>query len=118
MTTTPLRPWAALIAAGLLLAGTAGVSGAVAATDPAVSPTALSVNAVPEQATAKKPTPKTYKNCTALHKVYKHGVGKKGAKDTVKGSSKPVTNFTVDTKTYNLNKKSDRDKDGVACEKK
>lgn len=62
-------------------------------------------------------TAKTYKNCTALNKVYKHGVGRKGAKDHVKGNAKRVTNFTVNTKVYNLNKKSDRDHDGIACEK-
>jgi len=61
---------------------------------------------------------KEFKNCTALNKVYKHGVGKKGAKDKVRGSTKPVKNFKVDTKLYNQNKKSDRDKDGVACEKR
>ena len=59
-----------------------------------------------------KPKPKTYKNCTALHKVYPHGVGKSGAKD--KGGD--VTTFTRDSKTYAKNKKSDRDKDGIACE--
>lgn len=61
---------------------------------------------------------KTYKNCTALNKDYKHGVGKSGARDKVRGSTKPVKNFKVSTKIYNKNKKSDRDKDGVACEKK
>ncbi|MEV6343022.1 excalibur calcium-binding domain-containing protein [Actinoplanes sp. NPDC051851] len=61
---------------------------------------------------------KTFKNCTALNKTYKHGVGKKGAKDKVRGSTKPVTNFHVNTKLYNANKKMDRDKDGVACEKR
>ena len=70
--------------------------------------------AVPaEAATATK-----YKNCTALHKKYQHGIAKKGAKDKVRGSSKPVTTFTVNTKVYNANKKLDRDKDGVACEKR
>jgi hypothetical protein len=65
------------------------------------------------------PKPVKYANCKALNKVYKHGVGRKGAKDKVKGSTKPVTNFTVYTKTYNLNKaKLDRDKDGIACEKR
>jgi uncharacterized membrane protein len=59
-----------------------------------------------------------YKNCTALNKKYKHGVGKKGAKDKVSGSTKPVTNFTVNTKVYNANKGRDRDKDGIACEKR
>lgn len=63
-----------------------------------------------------KPKPKTYANCTALRKVYPHGVGKSGAKDKTASGSDPVTNFVRDTKTYDLNKKSDRDKDGIACE--
>lgn len=60
-----------------------------------------------------QPKPKTYKSCTALVKVYPHGVGKPGAKD--KGGD--VTDFTRDKKTYAKNKKSDRDKDGIACER-
>jgi hypothetical protein len=60
-------------------------------------------------------TAKTYKNCTALNKVYKHGVGKKGAKD--KTSGKPDTTFKVSASLYNANKKLDRDKDGIACER-
>ena len=67
----------------------------------------------PAEAAATK-----YKNCTALQKKYKHGVAKKGAKDKVKGSTKPVTTFTVNTPVYNANKALDRDKDGVACEKR
>jgi len=59
---------------------------------------------------------KEFKNCTALNKVYPHGVGKSGAKD--KTSSKPVKNFKVSNSLYKENKKSDRDKDGIACEKK
>ncbi|GHJ17576.1 MULTISPECIES: excalibur calcium-binding domain-containing protein [unclassified Micromonospora] len=59
-----------------------------------------------------------YQNCTALNKTYKHGVGKKGAKDKVRGTTKPVTNFTVSTTVYNKNTHLDRDKDGVACEKR
>ena len=61
---------------------------------------------------------KAYKNCTALNKAYPHGVGKKGAKDRVSGKSKPVKNFKVSNALYKANKKSDRDKDGVACEKR
>lgn len=68
-------------------------------------------------AEAKQPSLlKEFKNCTALNKTYPHGVGKKGAKD--KTSGKRVTNFKVNTTVYNQNKKSDRDKDGIACEKK
>lgn len=73
-------------------------------------------------ATASSPSvgasAKIYKNCTALNKVYPHGVGRKGAKDHVSGTSKRVTNFKVSTAIYNANKKSDRDKDGIACEKR
>jgi uncharacterized membrane protein len=58
---------------------------------------------------------KTFQNCTALNKVYPHGVAKKGGKD--KSSGKGVTGFKVSNALYNANKKSDRDKDGVACEK-
>jgi uncharacterized membrane protein len=80
----------------------------------ALATTALGVAAGPAEAAAK-----TYKNCTALNKVYKHGVARKGAKDKVRGSTKPVTTFTVNTAVYNANKKKlDRDKDGVACEKR
>jgi hypothetical protein len=64
------------------------------------------------------PRPKAYKNCTELNKVYKHGVGRPGAKDKVSGRTKRVTSFTVSAATYKLNTKSDRDKDGIACEKR
>ena len=59
--------------------------------------------------------PKTYRNCTALNKVYSHGVGKPGAVD--KTSATKVTTFTRNAKVYKANTKSDRDKDGIACEK-
>ncbi|MER5456575.1 excalibur calcium-binding domain-containing protein [Micromonospora sp. NPDC002389] len=62
--------------------------------------------------------PTKFKNCTALNKKYRHGVGKKGARDKVRGRTKPVTNFKVSTAIYNANTKLDRDKDGVACEKR
>ncbi|WP_328340196.1 excalibur calcium-binding domain-containing protein [Micromonospora sp. NBC_00421] len=67
----------------------------------------------PAEAAATK-----YKNCTALNKKYKHGVGKKGAKDKVRGSTRPVTNFTVSDSVYAKNTHLDRDKDKVACEKR
>lgn len=61
---------------------------------------------------------KEYKNCTALNKVYPHGVGRKNAVDKVSGSSKPVTNFKKHNALYAANKKSDRDGDKIACEKR
>ena len=81
----------------------------------------------PVASAATMPSPQTdgrpvaarvFANCTALNKVYRHGVGRKGARDHVSGRTKPVTNFTVNTAIYNANKKSDRDKDGIACEKR
>lgn len=59
-----------------------------------------------------------FQNCTALNRVYPHGVAKKGARDKVSGKSRPVTNFKVDNALYAANSRMDRDKDGVACEKR
>ena len=56
---------------------------------------------------------RTFKNCTAMHKVYKGGVKRPGA--VQKGGKlkyKPVVSAAL----YNANKKLDRDKDGLACE--
>ncbi|MFU8852102.1 excalibur calcium-binding domain-containing protein [Micromonospora sp. SL1-18] len=71
------------------------------------------VAVAPAEAAAKR-----YANCTALNKVYKHGVGRKGAKDKVRGKTKPVTNFTVNNAVYAKNTRLDRDRDGIACEKR
>ena len=60
---------------------------------------------------------KEYKNCTVLNKHYPHGVGKPGAVDHVSGSTQRVTNFHRSKPLYKANKKSDRDGDGIACEK-
>jgi len=58
----------------------------------------------------------SFKNCTAMNKVYPHGVGRTGARDKTSGT--PVTNFKVSSSLYAANRGSDRDKDGVACEKR
>lgn len=99
------------------LAASALLVGAVLAPLPAAAATAApstGVVAVSGSPFAAKP----FANCTELNKKYPHGVGKKGAKDKVSGKTKPVTNFTANTNLYNENKKSDRDKDGIACEKR
>jgi Excalibur calcium-binding domain len=57
-----------------------------------------------------------YKNCTAMNQVYPHGVGRQGARDKTSGT--PVTNFKVSNRVYAANRASDRDKDGIACEKR
>lgn len=56
-----------------------------------------------------------YKNCTELNKIYKGGVAK-DAKTTNKGGKTKHQPF-VSAEIYKLNSKSDRDKDGIACEK-
>ena len=63
--------------------------------------------------------PRVFANCTQLAKVYPHGVGRTGAHDKGTGKSfRPVTTFKRDTATYQANTKLDRDRDGVACEKR
>ena len=57
---------------------------------------------------------KTFKNCTELNKKYPGGVALPGAVN--KGGKTKLTP-KYSKKLYNLNKKSDRDKDGIACEK-
>ncbi|MCU1539729.1 MAG: calcium-binding protein [Arthrobacter sp.] len=82
----------------------------------------LTASAVPANAAS----PKSFKNCTELNKVYPHGVGKSGARD--KTSGKPVTKFRVNSTVYSYNDGGvkrhtgeydlDRDNDGIACEKR
>jgi hypothetical protein len=55
-----------------------------------------------------------FKNCTAMHRVYPHGVGRLHAHDKTKAT--PVTNFKHSNALYRANKKSDRDGDHIACE--
>jgi Excalibur calcium-binding domain. len=57
----------------------------------------------------------TYKNCTELNKVYKGGVAKSASVKNKGGKTKfkPY----VSKELYEANKKSDRDKDFIACEK-
>ena len=57
---------------------------------------------------------KVFKNCTELNKVYPGGVALPGAINSG-GVTKKEPKY--DKTLYNANKKSDRDKDGIACEK-
>jgi hypothetical protein len=57
---------------------------------------------------------KIFKNCTELNKVYPGGVALPGAVNTGGAIKKePKYNKAL----YTANKKSDRDGDGIACEK-
>ncbi|CAB4694530.1 unannotated protein [freshwater metagenome] len=57
---------------------------------------------------------KVFKNCTELNRVYPGGVALPGAVNSG-GATKKEPKY--DKALYNANKKSDRDKDGIACEK-
>jgi hypothetical protein len=64
--------------------------------------------------------PYKWKNCTIVNHRLPHGVGRANAHDATSGT--PVTNFRHDTAMYkaamSANKGLDRDKDGIACEKR
>lgn len=57
---------------------------------------------------------KKFKNCTELNKVYPGGVALPGAVNAG-GAIKKEPKY--DKALYTANKSSDRDKDGIACEK-
>lgn len=57
---------------------------------------------------------KKFKNCTELNKVYPGGVALPGA---VNAGGKTKKTPKYDKALYTANKKSDRDGDGIACEK-
>ena len=63
----------------------------------------------PANAAAKK-----FKNCSELNKVYPGGVALPGAVNAG-GATKKEPKY--DKALYTANKGSDRDKDGIACEK-
>ncbi len=91
-----------IISAALAAVMALGAVGAASATSPASRELA--------------PVAKTFKNCTALNKVYKHGVGRPNARDHTSGTR--VTTFKRSKALYRANKSMDRDGDGIACEKR
>lgn len=63
---------------------------------------------------AASPKVVAYKNCTELNKVYKGGVARSASVKNIGGKTKykPFVSQAI----YDANKKSDRDKDLIACE--
>ena len=57
---------------------------------------------------------KKFKNCTELNKIYPGGVALPGA---VNAGGVTKKDPKYDKALYTANKKSDRDGDGIACEK-
>lgn len=58
---------------------------------------------------------KTYKNCTELNKAYKGGVAR--ASNITNKGGKTYYKPYVSKALYDANKKMDRDKDFIACER-
>jgi hypothetical protein len=75
---------------------------------------ALAISTLVPMTSASAVAVRTFANCTAMHRVYKHGVGRRHAHDHTSGT--PVTNFYRNNALYYANRKSDRDGDGIACE--
>ena len=69
-----------------------------------IFPASSSVNAAP----------KKFKNCTELNKIYPGGVALPGA---INAGGVTKKDPKYDKALYTANKKSDRDGDGIACEK-
>lgn len=109
----------ATLAIGLV--GTLGISSqamTASVATPVVAATAAAPATAEATALAAKVSVKKYKNCKALNKKYRHGVGKKTARDKVRGKTRPVTSFKKHNALYKENRHLDRDRDGVACEKR
>ena len=94
------------------------VAPGIAAIDQGAAPAAIEHGSAP---TAGVLVPRLYDNCTNFNKRYRHGVGKRLARDRTRSGRNPVTNFLRSTLIYNRamrwNRDLDRDRDGVACEK-
>ena len=64
------------------------------------------------------PAPRRYANCTALNRVYPHGVKRAaGVRDRASRATR-VTTAYASRVVYNLNVRLDRDKDAISCEKR
>jgi hypothetical protein len=71
---------------------------------------AIAISAMPSSQAAVK----VFKNCTELNKVYPGGVAMPGA---INSGGKTKKTPKYNKALYLANQKSDRDKDGIACEK-
>ena len=77
----------------------------------AAAPAASSPGATVTAKVAKFP------RCSALQRKFPHGVGRVGARDRTSNAYK-VRNFYRSNVWYRANAHLDRDKDGIACEKR
>jgi hypothetical protein len=76
-------------------------------------PQSQALTAPKEQAPPPPAAAREYANCTELHKDYRGGVARPGAVNQG-GATKYKPHY--DDALYEANRKSDRDKDGIACE--
>jgi hypothetical protein len=74
------------------------------------------VGVVGAQSAQAAPAVHHFQNCTDMHRVYPHGVGRVHAHDHTASGTDPVTNFKRSNALYAANSSMDRDHDHVACE--
>ena len=67
-------------------------------------------------ASIARPAVRHFLNCTDMHRVYKGGVARRGARDHRASGGHARYAPYVSTKLYNANSQMDRDHDGIACE--
>jgi hypothetical protein len=91
----------------------------VAPPKPAAPPPQTKAPAAPPKEQAPPPAAtgaQEYANCTELRKDYKGGVARPGAVDKRANGGSAKYKPHYDQALYDANTKSDRDKDGIACE--
>jgi excalibur calcium-binding domain-containing protein len=90
--------------------------GVMALAVPVLAASMLTIGATASPAAAA--TVKAFANCTAMHKVaaFKGGIGRPHARDKRASGGRAKYAPYRSTRGYLLNSKSDRDKDGIACE--
>jgi hypothetical protein len=86
----------------------------------AVVAAGATIQGVASSPAATERIPYLWQRCSHVNAKYPHGVGRRFAHDHTSGT--PVTNFYRSTRLYlvamSYNRGLDRDKDGIACEKR
>lgn len=119
MSTLRTHVGAAAAVGGLVLTGLAAATATAASADTTADTTRATADVRPTTSTAAKRVPARFRNCTQLHKRWPHGVGRRNARDKTSGD--PVTTFKRSNRIYKkamrYNRRLDRDRDKIACEK-
>lgn len=80
----------------------------------ALAVSALVVAAPSAEAARRIPA---YRSCKALNRVYPQGIARPRARDRVKPPARATSGWKVSAQGYRVNRRLDRDRDGIACER-